>query len=96
MDPVKLMKIIRNQVGEVKFARVLNDGNLLIGSSSEGQIERVQKLQVVGKVRVTKMVRVGEKKVGCKGMIYGVPLTVDMKELVANLKVNREAVKSAK
>ena len=30
MDPLKLTKILRGQVGEVKYARVLGDGNLLI------------------------------------------------------------------
>lgn len=28
VDPIKLMKIIKNQVGEVKYARILNYSNL--------------------------------------------------------------------
>lgn len=31
MDPLKLTKIMRAQVGEIKYVRVLKDGNLLIG-----------------------------------------------------------------
>lgn len=35
VDPLKLTKIIRGQVGEVKYVRVLGDGNLLIGCNTE-------------------------------------------------------------
>jgi len=35
MDPLKITKIIRTQVGEVKYAIVLRDGNLLIGCNTE-------------------------------------------------------------
>ena len=94
LDPLKLTKIIKNQVGEVKYARVLNDGNLLVGCNSEEQIERALKMQVVGKAVVVKVVKVGEQ--GSKGVIYGIPLAIEMKELVKNLKEKCGAVQSAK
>lgn len=52
LDPLKLAKIIKNQVGELSFARVLNDGNLLIGCKSEEQCRKAQNLQCVGKSAV--------------------------------------------
>ncbi|TDH16307.1 hypothetical protein EPR50_G00018610 [Perca flavescens] len=94
LDPFKLTKIIKNQVGEVKYARILNDGNLLIGCNSEEQIGRALKLQAVGKIVVVKVVKVGEQ--GSKGVIYGIPLAVEMTELVKNVKEKCEAVQSAK
>ncbi len=48
----------------------------------------------VGKVKVTKTVRVGEQKPsGGEGVITGVPLSVTMRELVVNLRVCNSAVK---
>lgn len=35
IGPVKQTKVLREQVGEIKFARVLDDGNLLIGCKDE-------------------------------------------------------------
>ena len=35
LEPLKLTKIMRAQVGEIKYVRVLKDGNLLIGCNSE-------------------------------------------------------------
>ena len=35
MDLLKITQIIRTQVGEVKYAKVLGDGNLLIGCNTE-------------------------------------------------------------
>lgn len=94
LDPLKLTKIIKNQVGDVRFARVLNDGNLLIGCSSEEQCGKAQKLQSVGKAVVTKVVKLGEN--GSKGVIYGIPVTVEIKDLIKNLKLRCGAVKDAK
>lgn len=43
-DPLKFTKIIKKQVGEVKYARILNNGNLLIGCSSEEQVGKALKM----------------------------------------------------
>lgn len=96
MDPLKLTKIIREKVGEVKYARILGDGNLLVGCNNEVQMEKAKKMSCVGKIKIVKVVRVGEKiNGGSKGMIYGIPLTVNMKELVENLRMKNRSVKSA-
>lgn len=81
----------------MKFARILGDGNLLIGCNSDVQMERAKKLATVGKVKVSKVVKVGEHRPnGDKGVISGVPLGVYMKDLVENLQVRNSAVKGAK
>lgn len=96
-DPLKLTNIIKAQIGEVKYARVLGDGNLLIGCSSEKQMEKAKRMSSVGKVKVAKVVRVGGEKVeSCKGIMAGVPLMVGMKEIVENVRIRNGAVKSAK
>lgn len=96
-DPLKLTKIIKAQIGEVKYAKVLGDGNLLIGCSSGKQIEKAKKMSSVGKVKVAKVVRVGgEKAESCKGIMAGVPLMVNIKEIVENLRMRNGSVKSAK
>lgn len=43
-DPLKL-----TQVGEIKYARVLRDGNLLIDGSTEAQTEKAKKMKNVRK-----------------------------------------------
>lgn len=96
IDPLKLTKIIKEKVGEVKYARILGDGNLLVGCNNEIQVEKGKKMSCVGKIKIVKVVRVGEKRIGgSKGVIYGIPLTVNMKELVENLRMKNRSVKSA-
>lgn len=83
IEPLKLTKIIRAQVGEVKYARVLEDGNMLIGCNSEAQVEKAMKMNKIDKIKIIKVVRVGEwRTAGCKGVIYGISLKVNMSELV--------------
>lgn len=72
----------------MKYARILGDGNLLIGCNNEGQIEKAKKMSCIGKIKVDKVIRVGERRMGgSKEVIYGIPLTVNMKELVENMRV---------
>lgn len=76
MDPLKPTKSIRAQIGEVKYAWILGDGNLLIGCNSDGQIEKARKLGSVGKVKVLKVVKVREQRTsGGQGVISRVPLS---------------------
>lgn len=51
-------------------------------------------MQAVGRAVVVKVVKVGEQ--GREGVIYGIPLTIEMKELVKHLKEKCESVQSAK
>lgn len=51
-------------------------------------------MQAVGRAVVVKVVKVCEQ--GREGMIYGIPLTIEMKELVKHLKEKCESVQSAK
>ena len=59
-------------------------------------MRKAKEMNSVGKLKVIKVVRVGEQRDGCKGVIAGVPLSVNMKQLVDNLKVRNRAVRSAK
>lgn len=97
IDPIKLTKIIKNQIGEVKYARVLGDGNLLIGCENEIQLDKAKKMTYVGKVKVQKVAIVGERRVnGCKGVIYGIPINVNNKEIMENMRVGNFTVKNVK
>lgn len=69
---------------------------MIVGCGDEGQVKKVKGIGSVGKVKITKVIRVGEQRNGCKGVISGVPLCVSMKQLVDNVKVRNSAIKSAK
>lgn len=43
VDLLKLTQIIRGEVGEVKYGRILGDGNLRIGCNTEQQAEKSKK-----------------------------------------------------
>lgn len=79
--PFKLTKIIRGQVGEVRYARILEDGNLLIGCNTRQQVG----LQCGENVseKISEVVRVGEQRGGrVRVVITGVPFTVSIEELI--------------
>lgn len=80
----------------MKYAKVLTVGNLLLSWNSERQINRTLKLQTMEKAIMTKIMKVEEYKAGCKGVIYGIPLGVDMEELVKKLKERCDSVLGAK
>ena len=46
------LKELRDTCGEIKFARVLNDGNLLIGCSDENQMEVAKHLTIIGDKKI--------------------------------------------
>lgn len=60
MDPLKLTKILRGQVGEVRYAIVLGEESLLIGCTEDSQTEKAKKMARKGEVKVAKVVRVGD------------------------------------
>lgn len=96
-DPIKLPKIIKGQIVDVKYARILGDGNLLIGCNNEVQTVKARKLANVGKIKVLKVVRVGEKRIsGCKGVIYGVSNRVNVREPMESIKMRNGTVKSVR
>ena len=56
MDPLKITKKKpkkRARVGEVKYAKVLGDGNVLIGCNTETQVDKAKKMVSVEKMKVT-------------------------------------------
>ena len=48
MNPLKLIKELKGKCCDIKFARVLGDGNLLIGCSDELQVVLTKQLTMVG------------------------------------------------
>ena len=87
INPLKLTKELGLQLGGIDFAKVLPDGNLLISCKNELQVERARGMKEVGKLKVVSTGRVGERReVGCKGVIAGVPVGMDLEELQENLK----------
>lgn len=104
MSPVKLTTVLTNQVGDIHMAKVLRDGNLLIVCRSEEQRQLAGRMKEMGrnKVASTNYIERGTK--WCKGVIWGVPVSLTMDEIKANLKggsvkgvrrlqVNREGVR---
>ncbi|CAL8303150.1 unnamed protein product [Arctogadus glacialis] len=62
MNPLKLTKELTGKCGVIKFARVLGDGNLLIGCSDELQVVLTKQLTMVGVNKVVKVVQVGMQR----------------------------------
>lgn len=55
------------------------------------QVENAKKMTSVGKVKVSRVVRAWEKRLSrCKGVIAVAPPSVNMRELVENLKVKND------
>ncbi|KAL1251100.1 hypothetical protein QQF64_018896 [Cirrhinus molitorella] len=84
VNPWALTYELKKLVGEIAFAKILQDGALLIACLNEEQKNRALKLKAVGKQMV-----VGAKIVGQKSWVYGVingvPAGVTMEELKKNL-----------
>lgn len=98
INPVKLSKMLQELIGNILFAKVLNDGNLLIGCADENQLNKVKKIKNIGSCKVGNIVKVGEQKTkrGCRGVITGVPLSVKLEELKSNLDGRGKAIISVK
>lgn len=85
MSPVKLTTILKNQVGEVRLAKVLRDGNLLIMCSNEEQRERACRMREIGN-KVISARRVEKRFMWNRGVIWAIPVEVTMDEIKANVK----------
>ncbi len=100
MNSLKLTKIINREIGNIEFAKVLSDGNLLVGCNKEEQANKALKLKEIGQIKVVSTNRVGDKSKsrGRKGIIFGVPLNIGMEDFKVNLKggdiVNAQMIKS--
>lgn len=86
MSPVKLTTILKNQIGDVKMAKVLRDGNLLMMCINEEQRERVCRMKEIGRHKVISVSRVEKRYMRNRGVIWGIPVDVNMEEIKANLK----------
>ncbi len=62
MNSLKLTKIINREIGNIEFAKVLSDGNLLVGCNKEEQANKALKLKEIGQIKVVSTNRVGAEK----------------------------------
>lgn len=82
INPFVLTKHLASKIGEIVYAKVLNDGNLLVKCANEDQFEKAFKVKEIGKLKVINTRRVGARNGGgCKGVISGIPMNVGMEEL---------------
>ncbi len=70
MSPVKLTTILKNQVGDVKMAKVLRDGNLLIMCINEEKRERACRMTEIGRHNVISVSRVEKRYMWNIGVIW--------------------------
>lgn len=87
VSPFVLTSTLANKIGEIEFAKILNDGNLFVRCANAGQMDKALKIKDIAKCKVENSGRVGtRKKDGKIGVITGVPLSVNMEELKKNIK----------
>ena len=77
-----VLTTLASRIGEIQYAKLLNDGNLLVRCVNEEQLEKAFKLKEIGKLKVASTGRVGARNGGgCKEVITGVPISIGMEEL---------------
>ena len=82
LNPLVLTSTLAKVIGDIQYAKVLGDGNLLVKCANGEQVEKALKVKELGKVKVVSSGRVGVRNGGGgKGVITGVHLSVDMEEL---------------
>ena len=87
MNPLQLTRELNKKCGDIKFAKVLKDGNLIIGCTDEIQMALVKQFTMVGDKKVVKVVQIGEQRsISTKGVITGVAVEVEEGELKENLR----------
>lgn len=101
VSPFVLTTTLANKIGEIEFAKILNDGNLLVRCADDGQMKKALNIKDIAKCKVENTGRVGmRKKDGRVGVITGVPLSVTMGELMKNIKgakvVNVQRMKTSR
>lgn len=84
INPMMLTHELKKQVGEIAFAKVLQDGALMIVCKNEEQKNKAMKVKTVGKKVVTSSKIIGQNS-WIFGVIKGVPIGVTMEELKKNL-----------
>ena len=85
MNPVRLTAFLKEKVGDIRMAKILRDGNLLIVCGDEKQRERAERITEIGRSKVVNSSRSERGGKGAKGVIWGVPSGVTMEEIKANL-----------
>lgn len=84
VSPIALTKDLRKLAGEIKLARVLKNGDLMIICKNEDQKRKVMGIKVICKKEVVSSGNGGQRQ-WASGVITGVPLDVSMDELKNNI-----------
>ncbi|KAI2657271.1 Arginine--tRNA ligase [Labeo rohita] len=61
VNPFVLTTSLVNKIGEIEFAKILNNGNLLVRCADVGQMERALKIKDIVKCKVESRGRVGTR-----------------------------------
>ncbi|KAK7899409.1 hypothetical protein WMY93_020262 [Mugilogobius chulae] len=86
-NPIKLTKVLNDTIGRIEFARVLPDGNLLVGCTDLGQVGKALKVKSIGGVKVVSANRIGVTRAKSrKGVITKVAVGIGMEEFMENIK----------
>lgn len=101
INPFLLTKVLAEKIGDIMYAKILSDGNLMIRCKDEVQAGQAIQVKEIGKLKVVSSGRVGARNGGgSKGVISGVPVIVKMKDLRENLKggklVNAQRLQTTK
>lgn len=62
VSPFVLTTTLANKIGETEFAKILNDGNLLVKCADAGKMEKALKIKDIAKCKVENIGRVGTRK----------------------------------
>jgi len=83
-NPIQLTKGLSKEIGEVRSAKILRDGQLLIFCKSEEQCKKAVKMSKIhGKL--VQCSKANDKKL-VRGVITGIPVNVQADDIMANIK----------
>ena len=86
-NPVLLTKGINKLVGEIKSAKVLRSGALLVFCRDSVQLEKVIKLNKIEGKKVKATIAKGGGLT--RGVIFGIPLSISTEQIKENVKNSR-------
>lgn len=85
LSPIALSRELEKKFGEVQLAKILRDGNLLIGVKTEEQKKKVLNIESICKKKVREKRVLGENKV-TRGVIFGIPVGEDLEKLKLSIR----------
>lgn len=84
LHPLKLTKAIEKEMGKIKFAKYLSNRRLLIFAKNKPQRDKFLNTETLNGERIN--VHIPGNAAKLKGVIYDVPLTMTMEEIIQEVK----------